>query len=118
MSSIKITNIPPWDGTYDMQTDIVYNGFEWEWITVSTGYMPLTIQDGFAGGDPRLMVALAAISMQRAGRIREEQVLDVIKELKRAPFDGMTIEVVGDEVEDEPVPLDLTLPPAELSRTG
>ncbi len=121
MASIKIHGIRPWDGEYELDPDRSFNTREWNWIKKVSGYMPLTVQDGFAGGDPSLFVALAVISMCRAGRITREEGLRVADELAEAPFDGASITMVGDDAPEEdanPVPLDSTPQPVGLLRTG
>lgn len=118
MTKILITGIRPWDGEYELDDDRSFNTREWAWIKKVSGYLPLTIQEGFAGGDPSLFVALAAIAMCRSGRIERDQGLRVADELSEAPFDGASITLVGDTVEEDEVPLDLTSRPVGLSRTG
>lgn len=119
MARIQIRGIKPWDGDYDLDTDRAFNAREWRWIKQVSGYMPLTVSDGFAGGDPDLFVALAVVAMCRSGRIEKAQGLDVAEQLSEVPFDGAAISMVGDAVEDaDDVPLDSTSRPVELSRTG
>ena len=119
MARIAIRGIKPWDGEYDLDTERAFNAREWRWIKKVSGYMPLTVSDGFAGGDPDLFVALAVVAMCRAGKIDREDGLKVADQLAEAPFDGASIAMVGDEVvEADEVPLDLTSQPAELLRTG
>ena len=115
MAKMVVAHIPPWDGEYDLQSDRAFNAREWRWITQVSGYMPLTVSDGFAGGDPSLFVALTAIAMCRAGKIERSQGLEVCEQLSEAPFDGASISMVGDTVEADDVPLDLTSRPAEPS---
>lgn len=118
MSRIIIQGIKPYDGDYELDTDRAFNAREWRWIKKVSGYMPLTVQDGFAGGDPDLFVALAVIAMCRNGKVDRDEGLRVADELAEAPFDGASIVLVGDQAEVDEVPLDLTSPPAELLRTG
>lgn len=122
MAQIKIQGIRPWDGEYELDVDRTFNTREWNWIKRVSGYMPLTVQDGFAGGDPALFVALAVIAMCRAGRITRDEGLRVADELAEAPFDGASIAMVGDEADEEAaaedVPLDSTQPHVGLLRTG
>jgi hypothetical protein len=77
--------------------------------------MPLTVSDGFAGGDPDLFVALAVVAMTRQGKVERDDMLRVADELAEMPFDGASITMVGDEVADDEVPLDLTPPQDEPS---
>ena len=118
MARIQIQGIRPWDGEYDLDTDRAFNACEWRWIKKVSGYMPLTVQDGFAGGDPDLYVALAVVAMCRAGKIDREQGLEVAEQLAELPFDGAAITLIGDPVEADAVPLDLTSEPAEPSLSG
>ena len=118
MAKIVIEGIRPWDGEYDLDTDRAFNAREWRCIKNVSGYMPLTVSDGFAGGDPDLFVALAVIAMCRSGKVDRERMQAVADELAEAPFDGAAITMVGDEVADTEVPLDLTSQPAGLLRTG
>jgi hypothetical protein len=108
MASIIIQGIKPYDGEYDLVTDRAFNAREWRCIKKVSGYMPLTVSDGFAGGDPDLFVALAVVAMTRAGKVERERMLDVADELAEAPFDGAAITMVGDEEADNEVPLDST----------
>ena len=119
MARIVITGIPPYDGDYELDSDRAFNAREWRWIKKVSGYMPLTVSEGFEGGDPDLFVALAIIAMAREGRVTKDEGLRVADVLAEAPFDGAAITMVGDEVvEDDAIPLDLTPPPAGLLRTG
>jgi hypothetical protein len=118
MASIIIQGIKPWDGEYDLVTDRAFNAREWRCIKKVSGYMPLTVSDGFAGGDPDLFVALAVIAMTRTGKVDRDRMLEVADELAEAPFDGAAITMVGDEVADDDVPLDLTPPQDEPSVTS
>ena len=117
MTKLVISGIAPWDGSYDLDPDRPFNTREWRWIKQISGYMPLTISEGFAGGDPDLFVALAVIAMNREGRIGRDQGLDVAEQLSEAPFDGATITLdAGAEADD--VPLAPTNAPGESSRSG
>ena len=119
MARIVITGIPPYDGDYELDSDRAFNAREWRWIKKVSGYMPLTVSEGFEGGDPDLFVALAIIAMAREGRVTKDEGLRVADVLAEAPFDGAAITMVGDEpVEADEIPLDLTPPPAGLLRTG
>lgn len=118
MARIIIKGIRPYDGEYELDTDRAFNAREWRWIKKVSGYMPLTVSEGFAGGDPDLFVALAVIAMCRDGKVERERGLDVADILAEAPFDGAAILLVGDDVEDvDALPLDLTSPPDEPSRS-
>ena len=103
MAEIKITGIRPYDGSYDLQEERPFSTHEWHVIKRVSGYMPLTIQEGWAGGDPSLVVALAVVAMCRSGKINRDRALAVAEQLGEAPFDGAAIAVdFGvDAVEDE-----------------
>lgn len=119
MARIIVKDIPPYDGDYELDSERTFNTHEWRWIKEVSGYMPLTVDDGFAGGDPSLFVALAVICMHRAGKVEKGRVLEVADSLADAPFDGRSISMVGDAVEeDTEIPLDLTNTPGGSSPTG
>ena len=117
MARIIIKGVPPFDGDYELDADRAFNAREWRWIKKVSGYMPLTVGDGFEGGDPDLFVALAVIAMCRSGKVDRERGLEVADQLAEAPFDGASIIMVGDEVEADELPLDLTPTPDESSRS-
>ena len=118
MTKLVITGIPPWDGAYDLDPDRPFNTREWRWIKQISGYMPLTISEGFGGGDPDLFVALAVIAMNRDGRISREQGIDVAMQLAEAPFDGATITFDSGEEADADLPLEPTSDPDRSSKIG
>jgi hypothetical protein len=68
-------------------------GLDWRWIKKISGYMPTTIQEGFAGDDPDLYLALSIIAMHRAGKIRTTEALLVAEALADAPWDGKSITI-------------------------
>ena len=105
-----VKGVRPFDGEYELDDDRTFNAREWNWIKRISGYMPLTVADGFAGGDPDLFVALAVIAMCRAGKIERTEGLRVAEALAEAPFDGTTIQLIGGEVEE-----DDAVPPASVS---
>lgn len=113
-----IVRVPGFEGEYELDEDRPFSTNEWRWIREISGYMPLTIQDGFAGGDPTLFVALSVVAMNRSGKLDGSRVVDAAEQLGIAPFDGEAITMVGDTAEADTVPLDLTPTPAELLRTG
>ena len=55
--------------------------------------------------------------MCRSGKIARTAGLEVCEQLSEAPFDGSSIYMIGDAVEADEVPLDLTSRPDEQSRT-
>jgi hypothetical protein len=118
MASIIIQGLKPWDGEYDLVTDRAFNAREWRCIKKVSGYMPLTVSDGFAGGDPDLFVALAVVAMTRQGKVERDDMQRVADLLAEMPFDGASISMVGDEVTDDELPLDSSPPPVEPSLTS
>src|SRR5262245_19736101 len=85
---LVISGVAPFDGAYPLDIDEApLTTLEWRWIKQLSGYLPMTITEGLAGGDPDLIVALAVIAMRRAGRITREQVLMTADQLADVPFD-------------------------------
>ena len=114
----KVTvNIPKYRGTYELDLDRAFNTHEWRCIKRVSDYMPLTVHDGFQGGDPALFVALACIAMARDGRINRDDWWTVADDLGDAPFDGEAI-VFEDEEATEETPLALTSKPDAPSPNG
>jgi hypothetical protein len=112
---IVIKGIPPYDGEYPLD-DRGFNTREWNWIKRVSGYMPFTVHEGQAGGDPALYVALAVIAMARAGKIDRTDGVRVADDLAEAPFDDAHITMIVPDDEEEPeVPLELTSEPATSS---
>lgn len=111
MADQIIINVPPYDGAYDL--DIAGQPFstvEWRWLKRISGYMPLTIDEGWKGGDPDLFLAFAVIAMRRAGKIQKDEVLEVAAVIEEAAVDGTSITFKGDEAE-----VDETNPPLPSS---
>jgi hypothetical protein len=113
---IVIKGIRPYDGEYELDTERAFNAREWNWIKRVAGYMPNTIRDGLAGGDPDLYVALAVIAMCRAGKVERTEGLHAADVLSEAPFDG-SIQMIFPEEEAES-PLALTDEPERPSPSG
>lgn len=117
MTTIVVSGIRPYDGRYELDDDRAFSTREWRWIKQVSGYLPLTVADGFKGGDPDLFVALAVIAMNREGRIDRDSVLEVAEALAEVPFDGAAITFdVGED--DDDVPLPGTSEPDVSSRSG
>jgi hypothetical protein len=117
---IVVKGMRPWDGEYELDTDRAFSSREWHWIKKVSGYLPLTVREGFAGQDPDLYVALALIAMCRNGRIQRDDWQRVAEQMAEAPFDAQSITLVGPaeaEVEDE-IPPVLTSEPAGSSPTS
>lgn len=98
---IIIQGVGRYDGEYELDLEEpAPSTLEWRWIKKISGYLPLTIEDGFRGGDPDLYCALAVIALYRGGKIRKDEALTVADTLADSPFDGTVIRFVADE-EDE-----------------
>lgn len=112
MDWIVIEGVRPYDGRYPFDIgDVELTTREWGWIKKFSGYLPLTIEDGFRGADAELYAALAAIALRRAARIDARIVADVFDRLCDAPF-GSAIRVETDDDDDV---VDVTPdPPASL----
>jgi hypothetical protein len=99
MDFIVLENVKPYDGRY--QFDLAGSELttrEWGWIKRHSGYLPLTVEEGFAGADPELFAVFATIALRRAGRIEPADVPAVYEKLVDAPF-GSTIRLETDTVE-------------------
>ncbi len=100
---IKVQGIPAFDGEYDLDIgDQPLNALEWRWVKKISGYLPFTIDDGLSGGDPDVVIALAVVAMQRAGKITRDQVLMTADQLADLPFDDAHILLLAGDVEDPP----------------
>jgi hypothetical protein len=117
---MRVAGVPPWDGDYPLDIERSFNAREWHWITKLSGYLPMTVSDGFAGRDPMLFVAFTVVAMCRARKITKDQWGDVAEQLAEAPFDWTSITLVTDEADEvaDELPLESTHPPAVLSPTG
>jgi hypothetical protein len=105
MTKIVVSGIKPYEGSYELDDDRAFSTREWRWIKQISGYMPLTVADGFKGGDPDLFIALAVIAMNREGRIDRDAALEVAETLADVPFDGASITFdVGEATDDAPLP--------------
>lgn len=112
MADKIVVKIPPYEGEYDFDlSNEPFSTMEWRWIKKIAGYLPLTIQAAFDGGDPDLFLAWAVIAMRRAGRITEADAYRVADELARAPFDGVGISFIGEQAEEDEEARPLAPPP-------
>jgi hypothetical protein len=110
-----IAQIPPYDGEYELDLDIAFSTFEWRWIKQIAGYKPLTIASAFEDGDPDVFCALAVIAMNRAGKVKREDILYAAEILAEAPFDGARIQFRDEEEVEDESPPELTSEPEESS---
>jgi hypothetical protein len=108
-----VLNTPRYKGEYefDIETEPLTN-LEWRWIKKISGYLPLTIDEGWRGGDPDLFVAFAVVALARAGKIQQAEALIVAESFGDLPFDGAAITVIGDKTEEGE-----EIPPAEPAAT-
>lgn len=117
---LVITGIRPYDGSYDFDMESEpLTTLEWRWVKKISGYLPLTLQDGFDGGDPDLIVALAVVALRRAGKIMKEQAFQAADRIADAPFDGAALQLIADP--DDETEADAegdAVPPAEASPTS
>jgi hypothetical protein len=115
MGSIVIAGVAPYDGRYDLdleQRELTTR--EWGWIKRLSGYLPLTVEDGF--GDPELITALAAIALRRAGKIQADEVPAVFDRLADAPFGAAITLDLGQQEDADPA--DPPLPPSSPVSNG
>lgn len=112
MPDAMVVNVPPYEGEYEFDlAGQPLTTLEWRWVKKISGYLPMTVSDGFAGGDPDLFLAWAAIAMVRAGKVTKDEVLAVADVLADAPFDGVAIGFRGEAVEvDGADPLAISSP--------
>lgn len=114
MDWVTLTGVKPWDGRYRLDLGgQQLTVREWGWLADLTGYLPLTIDEGFEGGDPKLYAALAVIAVRRAGRLNGgDDVADMFDRLLDAPWPATIRLESDDDVEDGEQPAD---PPAGSS---
>lgn len=110
MDRIVISGVKPYDGSYDLDLEAQpFTTREWRWIKQITGYLPTTVEGGFNGGDPDLIVSLAVIALRRSGTITNDDVLRVADKFADVPFDGAAISFQGEETaEDDARPPDMS----------
>jgi len=104
---LTVNGVKPYDGRYEFDLEQAeFTTREWGWIKRHSGYLPLTVEDGFMGGDPELFAVFAAIALRRASKITNEQIPEVVERIADAPF-GTTIQLEDDQpetVEDDAGP--------------
>jgi hypothetical protein len=105
MDWIVIDGVQPWDGRYEFDLDRQpFTTREWGWIRRTTGYMPLTVEEGLRGADPELFTVWAVIALRRAGRINAEEVTGTYERLLDAPFGAAITFEGGTEADAGPPP--------------
>jgi len=94
-----VVHTKPYEGRYPFDLSDDFTIREWGWIKKLTGYMPLTADEGFRGGDPELYAALAVLMLVRAGKVNPDDIQDVFVRLTVASLSAaLTIEF--DQAED------------------
>lgn len=105
MSVVRIQGVPPYDGEYEFDVERSFTTRELRWIKQIAGYLPIGLEDGLAGGDADLIIALVVIAMYRAGKLDRSEVIDAADRLSDEPVgdeDSFLTIVLDDEgVEDE-----------------
>jgi hypothetical protein len=90
-----------YDGRYPFDLDSSdFTVREWGWIKRHAGYLPLTVEEGFAGADPELYVVFAVIALVRANRVGVADVPRVLDVLAEMPG-TLTIRFETDPDEEE-----------------
>jgi hypothetical protein len=102
MDYIVLDGVKPYDGRYEL--DLEQQPFttrEWGWIKRHANYLPLTLWDGFQGGDPELFAVFAVIALRRAGRIDATEAQGMFDRLQDTPLGAVRYEAgVQEPVED------------------
>jgi hypothetical protein len=112
MPDALVVNVPPYEGEYEFDLNAQpLSTVEWRWVKKISGYLPLTIAQGWEGGDPDLFLAFAVIAMRRSGKIAKNDVLEVAEVIEEAAVDGTAISFKGEVVEEE-------LPPTSEPEPG
>ena len=86
---------------------------EWGWIKRHSGYLPLTVEEGFDGADPELFACFAIIALHRAGKVIPREVQAAFDRIIDAPF-GATVTVESDEREE----VEASPPPSSSTSNG
>lgn len=120
MPDAMVVSVPPYEGEYPFDLNgQPLSTLEWRWVKRISGYLPLTVSDGFAGGDPDLFVSWAVIAMVRAGKITKDEIMPVADLLAEAPFDGAAISFKGEvSEEDEADPPTISSPDDSKPASG
>lgn len=98
MDFVELQGAKPYDGRYpfDLDEDPLTNR-EWHWIKVLSGYMPLTLAEGYRGGDPDLLCAFAVLALVRARKIERDEAAAVFDRLGDLPY-GSSVRLTSDGV--------------------
>jgi hypothetical protein len=114
-------NTPRYKGDYDLDiAEEPLTNLEWRWVKKISGYMPMTIDQGWEGADPDLFVAFAVIALARSGKVNRAEALEVARALDDLPFgEGVTFAVSEVEAEDPPeVPAETPATETQNGSTG
>jgi hypothetical protein len=109
MDWLTIEGVRPYDGRYEF--DLVERELttrEWGWIKRHSGYLPLTIAEGWEGSDPELFAAFALIALHRAGKIDGRDAAEVYERIADAPFSSTVALEFGAEDGDVDPPAQRT----------
>jgi hypothetical protein len=105
MQWVVISGVGDLDGRYEF--DVVSHDLttrEWGWIKRHSGYLPLTVEEGFDGADPELFACFAIIALHRAGKVLPRDVPAAFDRIIDSPF-GATVTIESDQPEEvEPGP--------------
>jgi len=118
-----IVTVPPYEGEYEIDLTTLTQ-LEYRWVKKISGYLPVTMVEGFRGGDPDLLLSLAIVAMRRAGKIRKDEVLDVaeaIEDAAPALLENAAVTMRADpddEDDDEADPTIVSSPPDSPPDSG
>lgn len=115
MEYIVLEGVKPYDGRWPLEMSADFTTREWGVIKRLSGYLPLTIEEGFQGGDPELFAAFAVVALVRAGRVEASDAQDAFDRIADAPF-GAAIRLDTDTPAEELVEGGDAGPPA-VSKT-
>ena len=103
MDWLVLEGVKPWDGRYEFDLDATaMTTREWGYLKRLSGYMPMTIEQGFEGRDPELFAAFAVIALRRNGRITNDDVDHVYERIIDAPFaESIRLEPGETETEED-----------------
>lgn len=98
--TIVVKGVRQYEGEYVFDlADEPLTTLEWRWIKKISGYLPLTIEDGWVGLDPDLILSFGIIAMRRAGKIDKDRALVVAEQLE----DGAEIKMILGGADADPL---------------
>ena len=110
MLQIKIEEVAPFDGTYDLDLTR-FNGRELHLIKEISGVRLGEIQEALNANDFDVIVALAAIALTRDGRVTKDMSLRAARELLEADFGKLSLIDPDAKKPDEDAAVPPTVPP-------